>query len=71
MRIIHAAAMTLEALEAYDDMMMECVLKVEKFAPLAVDIWSEVLKELDNRGRVRLVSGSYDNIGKAIIQRLK
>ena len=32
---IHADAMTLEALEGYDDMMMECVAKVENFASLA------------------------------------
>ncbi|MBZ9927772.1 hypothetical protein FJW04_22000 [Mesorhizobium sp. B2-7-3] len=70
-RAIHADAMTLEALEGFDDMMMECVAKVENFASLAVMVWSDVLKELDKRGRVRLVSGSYDEVGSAIIQRLR
>ncbi|MFD1983526.1 hypothetical protein ACFSOZ_12685 [Mesorhizobium newzealandense] len=64
-RAIHADAMTLESLEGYDDMMMECVAKVENFASLAVMVWSDVLKELDKRGRVRLVSGSYDEVGSA------
>lgn len=70
-KAIHADAMTLEALEGYDDMMVECVVKVENFASLATLVWSDVLKELDKRGRVRLVSGSYDEVGSAIIQRLK
>lgn len=69
--IIDAASMTTEALEAYDDMMIECVGKVESFAPLAVHVWTDVLKELDRRGRTRLVSGSYEDVGNALIQRLR
>ncbi|ASY44663.1 hypothetical protein CJD35_09535 [Sphingobium xenophagum] len=68
--MIEASKLTDEALLAYDDMMTECVVKVEKFAPLAVRIWSEVMKELDRRGKVKLMSGSYDDIGNALIQRL-
>ena len=61
--------MTDEALNDYDVMMVECVLKVEKFASLATTVWSDVLKELDRRGKVKLVSGSYDDLGNAIIAR--
>lgn len=68
--MIEASKLPDEALLAYDDMMTECVVKVEKFAPLAVRIWSEVMKELDRRGKVKLMSGSYDDIGNALIQRL-
>jgi hypothetical protein len=50
---IDAASLKLEALLAYDDMMVECVPTVKKFAPLAVSIWTDVLKELDRRGKVR------------------
>jgi hypothetical protein len=67
---IDAASVKIEALLAYDDMMVECVTKVEKLAPLAVSIWTDVLKELDRRGKVQLVSGSYDDVGNALIQRL-
>jgi hypothetical protein len=55
---------------AYDEMIVECTVKVEKLAPLAFSIWTIVLKELDGRGRVRLVSGSYDDVGNALIQRM-
>ena len=68
---IDASTMTTEALESYDDMMTESAIKVEKFALLAMLIWSDVLKELDKRGSVRLVSGSYDDIGNALIQRVR
>lgn len=68
---INTTAMTTDTLEAYDDMMCECVLKVNKFAPLAVKVWSDSLKELDRRGRVKLISGSYDDIGNALINRIR
>jgi hypothetical protein len=67
---IDAASLKLEALIAYDKMMIECALTVKNIAPLAVSIWTDVLKELDRRGKVRLVGGSYDDVGNAIIQRL-
>jgi hypothetical protein len=67
---IDAARLTNEALESYDTMMVECVVKVEKLAPLAMAPWSDVLKELDHRGKVKLVSGSYDDLGNALIHRI-
>lgn len=60
-----------EVLDSFDEMMTECVAKIERFSPLAVSIWSDVLRELDRRGRVRLVSGSYDDLGNALVQRLR
>lgn len=71
MTCIDAKQMTLEALEGYDDMMVECVIKVEKFSSIAVAVWADVLRELENRGRVRLLNGSYDDIGNAHIMRLR
>ena len=62
---------TTEALEAFDEMMVECATKVEKIAPLAVSLWSGTLKELDKRGRVKLISGAYDDVGNALVQRLR
>ena len=68
--MIQASQLNDDELLAYDHMMRECVMKVERFAPLAVRLWSAVLKELDRRGRVRLVSGSYDDVGNALVERL-
>ena len=70
MQCIDAAKMTDKALRDYDAMMMDCVLTVKNFASLATAVWSDVLKELDRRGKVKLVSGSYDDVGNAIITRL-
>lgn len=70
MPIIEAQQMTDEALTGYDAMMIQCAITVKDIAPLAIRIWSDVLKELDRRGKVRLVSGSYDDIGNAIVQRI-
>jgi hypothetical protein len=39
-----AARLTDEALEGYDNMMLECVPRIENFASLAVAVWSAVLK---------------------------
>lgn len=64
---IDAAKLTNKALADYDAMMIEATIKVEKFAPLAVNIWSDVLKELDRRGKVKLISGSYDEVGSALL----
>lgn len=69
--MIDAASLSTETLEAFDDMMVETVLKVEIFAPLASSIWAEVLRELDVRKRVKLMSGSYDDIGNSLIRRLR
>lgn len=59
-----------EELKDYHEMMDEVTLKVDKVSPLAVGMWSAVLKELDKRQLVRLVSGSYDDVGNAAIQKL-
>jgi hypothetical protein len=70
--VIDVTKRTTRALEAYDDMMVECALKLDNsIAPLAMSIWSEVLKELDRRGRLKLVSGSFDDVGNALIQRVR
>lgn len=68
--MIDASNITDEALQGYDQMMVEAVLKVEKFAALAVNIWQEVLRELALRGQVRLISGSYEDVGNSLIERL-
>ena len=70
MAIIDARPMTDEALQGYDEMMVECTVKVEKFAGLATAVWSDVLRELDRRGKVKLVSGSYDDLGNALVLRV-
>jgi len=69
MVLFDASVLTDEALISFDDMMVECVLKVDKVSPLAVNLWTEVLKELDLRGRVVLISGSYDDVGNSRIRR--
>lgn len=70
MRAINASQFTDDALLAFDDMMTECVAKVEKFAPLAAGVWADALQELEKRGKVKLISGSFDDIGNALVQRL-
>lgn len=69
MPVIDAKPLTDDALNSYDQMMVDCVPRIEKFSPLAVAIWSDVLRELDRRGFVELVSGSYDDVGNAVIRR--
>lgn len=69
MAVIDAQRMTDDALLGYDKMMLECVVKIAAFSTLATNIWSDVLKELDRRGKVQLVSGSYDDVGNALIHR--
>ena len=70
MAVVLAKNMITDELVAYDEMMVEASLKVERFAALAVHVWGDVLRELDNRGRVKLISGSYDDIGNALIVRM-
>ena len=70
MAYIGAQNLTDEALQDFDRMMTEAAMKVDKLASLAVGIWSDVLKELDRRGKVRLISGSYNDIENAVVQRL-
>ncbi len=56
-------------LTAYDSMMLDTALRVAKVSMLAVQLWSEVLKELSNRDLVSLTSGSFDDVGNALIKR--
>jgi len=70
MLVMNVDKMSDQDLKSYDEMMVECATKVENFAPLAAGVWSDVLKELDRRGKVRLISGTYDNVGDALIERL-
>lgn len=67
--LIDASVLTDAALQDYDTMMVEASVRVPTFAALAVNIWTEVLRELDLRGHASLVSGSYEDIGNALIRR--
>jgi hypothetical protein len=68
--MIDVSIFTDEALEGYDQMMIQASLTVDHFSALAVSIWDEVLRELDLRGRVQLISGTYEDVGNARIKRL-
>jgi hypothetical protein len=68
--MIDVSIFTDEALEGYDQMMIEVSLKVDRFSALALSIWDETLRELDLRGQVELISGSYEDVGNARIRRL-
>ncbi|KZX94314.1 hypothetical protein A3718_07840 [Erythrobacter sp. HI0019] len=68
--MIEVSKMTDEALQEFDQMMIEAAIKINKFAGLATHVWQEALKELDARGAVRIDAGSYDDIGNALITRL-
>lgn len=70
MRVFDASAYTDKALSDFDEMMVECVFKVEKGSALALQIQADVLEELARRGKAKLISGSFDDIGNALIQRL-
>lgn len=59
-----------DVLLSFDDMMTKCVLMIDDISSLSMVIWTDVLTELDKRGKVRLISGSYDHIGDAMIQRI-
>lgn len=58
-----------DELKAYDRMMVETALRVIRLSRLALQLWSAVLKELSNRELVSLISGSFDEIATARIQR--
>lgn len=68
-RVILAEKMTTEALVGYDQMMVQVSLRINELSSLAMAVWSDVLKELDKRGKVTLISGSYDDLGQSIIHR--
>lgn len=67
--VIDAAKITDEALTSYHLMMVESVT-VKTFSPLAAAVWSDVLRELDKRGKMRLVSGDYSDPGNALFNPL-
>ncbi|WP_045393666.1 hypothetical protein [Falsirhodobacter sp. alg1] len=64
--IIDAATLTDETLISYHLMMGEIVL-VKNFSSLAVAVWSDVLRELDKRGKIRLISGNYSDPCDALL----
>lgn len=60
-----------EELQDFDLMMMEIgAVGVNTVSRLALDIWVDVLRELDRRGLVELVRGSYDDVRSAQFTRL-
>lgn len=67
--LLDSTNLTDETLIGFDKMMIEANVKVEFFSALATHIWGDVLRELDRRGRVQLVSGSYDEVGDALLTR--
>lgn len=50
-------------------MMVQCVPIIDTFSSIAVSVWGAVLKELERRGDVTIISGSLDRIGDSLIQR--
>lgn len=67
--LLDPSKLTDKALQDFDQMMIEATTTVHKFAALAVHAWQDVLKEMDARGQVQIISGSYDDVGNALIQR--
>lgn len=67
--LIDTSNLTDEVLKAHDDFMTDACVSVERVSPLSINIWQEVLRELDLRGLVKLISGSYDRVADARIQR--
>ncbi len=59
------------ALLDYDAFMMEAFITLKDIPDLAVEIWKDVLNELGRRGKIRLISGSFDDPGNALIDRPK
>jgi len=70
MRAFDASRFTDEALLSFDTMMTEVYLRVRDISPLSVSLHADALQELEKRGKVRLVSGSFDDIGNALIERV-
>lgn len=58
-----------EELQLYDQMMIEVIIKFKDVPVMAIVIWRDVLKELSARNLVSLISGTFDNIGDALIVR--
>jgi hypothetical protein len=68
--LIDTSNLTDDVLKAHGDFMTDACVSVERVSPLSINIWQEVLRELDLRGLVKLISGSYDRVADARIQRL-
>lgn len=68
--MIDPRTLTNQALEGYDMMMMDMAARSEVVADLAVEVWARVLIELNIRGRVQLLRGSYGDVRHAEIRRL-
>lgn len=66
---IDFTAVPTDELVTHDKMMIEAAIKVAEISHLSMQVWSAVLKELDRRGTVKLISGSYDDIGNSLIHR--
>ena len=62
MAILAAFALTDNALKSFDEWMTVAFLTVDKPDSTAAAIWSDVLQELDRRGLVKLISGSYGDV---------
>lgn len=69
MILAHIKEIPDSALQDFDQMMIQCALHAEKVSSLAMLIWGEALKELEARGLIKLISGSFDDIGSALITR--
>lgn len=70
MSFIETKDLATDALKEFDNFMTRTTVEIEPTSAIAYNVWSNVLKELDKRGEVTLISGSYDNIGNALIRRL-
>ena len=58
-----------ELLQEYDAMMVDTTVSCGKQSELAMTLWSDALRTLNERGKVELVEGSYDHPGGAHIRR--
>ena len=67
--VIDAKQMSDDVLVGFDRMMIKAIIQIDDVSSLAMAIWSDALKELDERGKVKLISGSYDDIGKSLVAR--
>lgn len=70
MALIETKNITNDALKSFDDFMVQATLGSGSASIIACAVWSDVLRELDKRGELVLVDGSYDDAGNASIKRL-
>lgn len=67
--LIQADKLSTDALRDYDQMMVESIAKVDLFSMIAAKVWSDVLKALQARGDITLLSGSLDDVGNMLVRR--